>query len=69
MYQLVSPIKQGSVELKTIFEKHICVQGKIAIAKCADVAVKVCIFNDILYKLYVLYLYLFRIQEYTYKRY
>ena len=69
MYQLVSRIKEGLVELKPILGKHICEQGKTAIAKCADVAANVCLFNNILYKLYVLYLYRFSIQEYTYKRY
>ena len=54
MYQLVSRNKAGREELKTILVKYICEQGKTAIAKCADAAAKVCLFNNILYKLYVL---------------
>jgi len=46
MYQLVSRIKEGLVELKSILENHIYEQGKTAIAKCADAAANVYFFNN-----------------------
>ncbi|ELT87658.1 hypothetical protein CAPTEDRAFT_180635 [Capitella teleta] len=39
MYQLVSRIKDGLGELKTLLETHICSQGLTAVERCGDSAV------------------------------